>query len=534
MKRGTTLALAAALVIQPLTAQETGDVLLESAQQAMGALSEGRAGDAVAILEAVSDRPDFGPPLQGALGAALVEDGQFERALEVLGPLLDEPADPAALYNAGRAAFGLGMTEQAKEYLGRSVALSPLSPAARRLGLILGAEGNFTDAYVLLKPWAEQDPYDLEAGLAAAYCAVQLERTPEAEELLGALPQDHPRVPYLWGRVLLQQGDPWGALATLKPALSSDTGDHGVEIRLVTAQAYRMVGEAAQGVAILRDLPPEPRVALELGRSLYQSGDVKGAIEVMQPFAAEIAANPDLGGQLRGAIALEYGRLLLNDGQHADSIPFLVIATEEDAENKQAWQALGQSLAATSQAQEAEQALARFQEIVASEPPIAAQDQQAETHNRDPTGRELRKAINLLARGLPMSALEIAIREARLAPADPRPRLVASQALLTSERVDQALGAAEEALVLAPGLADGYYQRGVVRMAMQDVSSAESDFRQALEASPNHVATMNDLAVLMLMTDRPGEARSLLERVLELNPQDELAQRNLAGLPDSG
>ena len=524
-------ALALLLCALPLAAQEAPEPPAP-VEKALQALAEGRAAEAAALLEPLVNEPGSAAPLRAALGLALVEAEEFERALEVLRPLTGDAGDPAALYNAGRAALGLGRVDQAKAFFERSVRLSPRSPAAKQLGLLLGAENEFADAYTLLKPWAELNPGDFEAGLAAAYCAVQLERTPEAEALLATLPQDHPRVRYLWGRVLLQQGNPWGAIATLQPALES--GDQGVEVRLVMAQAYRMAGEAADGVALLRDLPAQPRIALELGRGLYQSGDVRGAIEVLAPFAADIAANPEVGGELRGAIALEYGRLLLNDGRHAESVPHLQIAVEVDPDSKQAWQALGQSLAATGQTEAARQALARFQEIVAAEPPISVQDQQAETRNQDPTGRELRKAMDALGRGDPGGALEIAIREAQLAPADPRPLLVASQSLLVLEQWEDALGAAEEALALAPGLADAYYQRGVVRMATENLAEAEADFRQALDISPDHLATMNDLAVLMLMTGRPEEARPLLERVLELNPRDELARQNLAELSGSG
>ena len=59
---------------------------------------------------------------------------------------------------------------------------------------------------------------------------------------------------------------------------------------------------------------------------------------------------------------------------------------------------------------------------------------------------------------------------------------------------------------------------------------AEVEFRHALELAPDHVATMNDLAVLLMEEGRNDEARALLERVLEIRPEDEVAAANLQSL----
>ncbi len=45
---------------------------------------------------------------------------------------------------------------------------------------------------------------------------------------------------------------------------------------------------------------------------------------------------------------------------------------------------------------------------------------------------------------------------------------------------------------------------------------------------PEHVAALNDLAVILLARGENAEAKQLLEKVLEIRPEDEMAKGNLA------
>ena len=65
---------------------------------------------------------------------------------------------------------------------------------------------------------------------------------------------------------------------------------------------------------------------------------------------------------------------------------------------------------------------------------------------------------------------------------------------------------------------------------MQQVDEAEASFRQALELMPEHTATLNDYAVLLMGLGRNDEARQMLERALEIRPDDALAAANLESL----
>jgi len=145
----------------------------------------------------------------------------------------------------------------------------------------------------------------------------------------------------------------------------------------------------------------------------------------------------------------------------------------------------------------------------------------------DPTGRNLREALKKLGSDKSVEALQMARSEARLAPHDVRPKLVEAQILVAMELLDEALTVADSAIEISPESADARYQKAVVHMARHELEQAEVDFRIALGLAADHVATLNDLAVLLMVQDRNDEARALLERALEINPRDRVAADNL-------
>ena len=83
-----------------------------------------------------------------------------------------------------------------------------------------------------------------------------------------------------------------------------------------------------------------------------------------------------------------------------------------------------------------------------------------------------------------------------------------------------------------PDDADDIYLRGAVRMTLKQLPGAEADFRRALQLRPDHVAALNDLAVLVLSQGHKDEARELLQKVLSLRPGEPMATRNLKGLDE--
>ncbi|MDX1503641.1 MAG: tetratricopeptide repeat protein, partial [Thermoanaerobaculia bacterium] len=391
------------------------------------------------------------------------------------------------------------------------------------------------DAYLLLRPWASANPEDLDARRAAAFCAVQLERPGDAEQLLSDLPQDQPPVRLLWGRLLLLKADPWGALATLRPLLDDAPPEMALDVRRTMAEAYASVGEAAKAVELLQGHGEgSSAVALQLGQAQYQSGDLDAALATLQPFAESLLGGARDGTDPRPghevSLIVEYGRLLVTAGRQEQAVPYLELATRVDPGRKQGWHQLGQALAAVGRREEAREALARFQEIVQGEVPAQLQEVQLEKNLEDPTGRELREAMKAMAEGRIEEALTIARREQAFSPEDIRPHLVEARILQFAGSTGEALEKADQLVQAAPESADAVYLRGVILMGLEETEAAERDLRQALELAPEHTAALNDLAVLLMNRGDDEEARTLLERALEIRPDDRLAAENLGKL----
>ena len=497
-------------------------------------LERAGAGDlagAIALAEALCAEDDAPDAAFALLGSLHVEAGNMERAIEILAPLAaPEPADPGVLYNAGRASEGLGQFQNAALYYRRSLAIQPRSPALRSLGMLLGRVGQPAEAYAFLRPWTAANPQDHEARMAAAAGAIALERTPEAETLLEGLSGDDPGLKMLRAQVLLQRADPRGAINELR--LLADEPPPGIDgaIRRTLARAYLVVGDADAALGQIEAAPTSgPEDAVLLASAYFQAGRLQEAIKTLAPFAEPLPNSPppENPPPVARDVVLEYGRFLHSAGEAERAVPFLRLATELEPDTPDAYQALGQALAASDEREEAREVLERFQTLSRAAGNEVASVNRMRRDIADPTGREVREALELAAAGDVEAALGILAREAQLAPTDPRPAYAASSLLLGAGRGEEALTAADQALIAAPGRADGLYQRGAVLMSLERLVEAEEMFRQALEDQPGHPAVLADYAVLLMSIDRNEEARGLLERLLEIRPEDAPARSHL-------
>ncbi len=522
------LVLLASFGVSAAPAQEPPPALRE----AMALVEQGDPAAAIAVLEKQVAAPGAPDMASAALGALLLEAGDAERALDVLAPLAgrDRP-DPAALFNAGRAAETLGRFQEAAAYYRRSTEVEPRSPALRALGMMLGRLGRAGDAYEYLRRWTDANPSDREARLAAASGAVELQRPAEAEALIDGLDPQGPAVKLLLGRTLLLRDDPWGALAVLQPLAESPPPPLERTIRSTLAGAYLLVGEADGAVEQLERLAPEDaELTGRLARAYYQAGRIGDAIGALGPFVEPLVTAPppdDAPRALARELTYDYGRYLHAAGEADRALPFLRLAADLDPNLAETFQVLGQVLSALGRREDAETAIRRYQDLaVASSGPTAPSDADRRDLD-DPTGNTVRLALQRAGSGDAAGALEDLAREARLAPDDPRPAIAASSVLLHDSRREEALAAVEQALDMAPTNADGLYQRGAILMAMRRLDEAAEMFRQTLAVSPRHIAALSDFAVLLMSEGRNDEAARHLRRVLELRPDDPLARRHL-------
>lgn len=501
----------------------------EFGKQAYDKSKEGDIEGAIEILEKHREDPSVTAVDLALLGALYIETGRPADAFEVLNPMAEHPAaDPALLYNAGRAADAIGKRQVAIGYFERSLAQLPVSPAARELGLIYGAQNRTEEAYRLLRPWAAQNPQDLEVRLAAIACALDLGRPSDAEPMFRGLPRENPKVVLLLGQYLSQVGDVEESIEVLETLLPDPPPEMEVDVYRLLAFTYINAGKAEKTVELLDGkVEKKPRLALELAEAYMRLGEHDKAIETLKPFA-EILFQPDTpAGPLVARLALSYGRALASAGRYEDSLPYFELTTKIDPGQQIAWKGLGDSLARVGRREEAKAALEKFRDLSKG---TAERRREVEVGVRDPVSRSILQAQEAIKKGKSQQALAILRQEIELSPQDVRPRILEVRILLTENRLEEALRAADNALRAFPDLADTHYQLGVVLMGLKEQEEAEKAFRRALEIDSDHTAAMSDLAVILMLKGERDEARKLLERVLEIRPDDKMAHENLERL----
>jgi cellulose synthase operon protein C len=529
-----------ALAVVPLGAQTNAQPKLgpppPQVEQAIKKYQGGDLKGAIALLEPFKDKKGSHPAALSLLGTLYLEAGRPKNSLALLGPLADSgAAGPVILQAAARAALATGQTAKAEAYLVKAVEMAPGSPAARDLGLLLGSESRIDESYRLLFPWAKAHPEDKEARLSAAYGAVELDRPPDAEELLGGLPQDDPRVRLLRARLQLLQQKPHEALATLQPMLKDAPRELELNVRRHLSEAYLALGQSDEVIGLLQGKAGnDPSLSLLLARAQYRAGNPAESIALLKPLAPSL-----LGGEAPStpaqrsfvlSFAVDYGQALVATENWTEAISTLEKAAQLDPRNPQAWQLLGRALVASGRREEGVKAMERFRDLQQAEKSNSEKVNDLERGEADPTRRNLQQAATLAAQGKTDEALAMIRQEIALVPADPRPRAAEVTTLLAAKRPQDALKAVEASLSAAPGNPDFLYLRGAVRMAVRDLPAAEKDFRQALQARPDHLAALSDLAVLLIANGHKDEAKELLRKVLEIKPGDPRAVANLKSL----
>ncbi|HEY0514705.1 MAG TPA: tetratricopeptide repeat protein [Thermoanaerobaculia bacterium] len=516
-------------------------------EQAINLVQAGNKTAAFARLKEIASDPAATQPELSTVGALFVEIGKPQEALKVLKPLADtEDAEPAVLYNAGRAALLAGQTDAGRIYLTRSVLKEPASPAARELGLLTAREGRVVEAYSMLRPWVLHNPTDAQARLMAASLAVQLERPDDAAQFLEGMPDDA-TIQLLNAKVRILRKDGPGAVALLKPLLAKHPQGMELEVRRSLAEADLLAGQPAEAAKLIEGRAAgHPALVLLLARAQRQAGNAAAAAATLKPLADKLPESASGLGDPRPAagIAAEYGALLVDAGRAAEAVPFYEKATRYYPRNADAWKGLARAYEASGRKADAQRALAQATEVAklparpagsAAEPSAAAVSAGSGSapgmsgEPEQPLSPGLQNALELMTKGQLEPALT-AVRQEIAVSKDPRARMIELRILLALKRPQEGIQSAEAALAADPNNPDYLYMRGVSEMAVQRFSSAEQDFRKALQIQPRHLPAMNDLAVLLIQVHKDKEARKLLEQVLQINPQDQMAAANLQQL----
>ncbi len=330
----------------------------------------------------------------------------------------------------------------------------------------------------------------------------------------------------------VDQGRAEEALALLAPRLEG-AGPAEAELLFVAARAARALGrgeEAERHLARSAALAPQSRAAVLLATLRTQAERHAEAAALLAPivegdaFAATVAADPGFAHE----ILVHYGTTLVALSRAADAVPHLRRAAELRPDDAAAWKLLGRTLVESGEVDAARQALARAQELEE-----AAHRRAVEATERREEARGLvERAVALHGEGKHAEALELLARAAELAPADPVPRMLEVRLLVSLERRDEALAAADALVAQVPSSPEVLHLRGMARWSFGDAAGAEADLRRALELDPEHREALTGLALALMAQQRLAEAGEVLDRVLARWPDDATARRARGRLDD--
>jgi tetratricopeptide (TPR) repeat protein len=216
---------------------------------------------------------------------------------------------------------------------------------------------------------------------------------------------------------------------------------------------------------------------------------------------------PDPKERIHTLQVLDDGLSSYRRGDRPTAIAKLEQSVLENPELVVAWQFLGLALSEEGRAEEAYHALSEAFRV---------------SHGAATLARSL--ALVALETGRIEQAdeyLRLAIRED---PDDLRLEMLRGRTLIELGRLDEALRVAERLGREHSDNADVAYLAGTVKMGLGRLDEAETDLRAALALASDHTAAMSDLAVLMVSVGRREEASLLVDRLLQIRPEDPVAR----------
>jgi tetratricopeptide (TPR) repeat protein len=511
-----------------------------------------RAG-AVAALRGVEDL--VGPDREGrvALASALADAGALDGAEAILQALVRGPEGGGAAVDDPAVREALARVLLARDRNAEVTAL-PAGPEERTLHLYQGIawlrQGDPAKARVELRATATPDnklPADAVAYLALADLAAgDVARARTNLERVGTGPRARPTGRWAYGTSLVAQGKLDDATQAFQAALATDP--RHLEARCALGRlllARGQVGPAIQELTRVTEANPFHREALvALGLAHLAADEVAPALERLRAARALAPEDPVSGAALALALLRDgklpeaeeflkragpsrdpvvlraHGELALARGDAAGAIASLA-AVAAATPDVAVLAALGDAQLSQGDGRAALATFARARKVGPDAPHARLGLARAETAvGRAPAAEK--ELLELLA-SLPASTPAESVAAAHAALAD---------ALLGRPREhERALGAAREAVRLAPHSAAGQLALAKVLAQAGEGAQAEPAFARAVELAPGDASYR--LARGLFLAERASgteEARRELTHAIELAPKGPVATAAKAAL----
>lgn len=467
------------------------------------------------------------------------------RALTLLQAVIKDArnASPEELVQAytllGNVHLGRSRISAAESAFSEALKINPkASRALVGLGDSLYRAGRYSEAQARFEAGAAADPDDLLAKVGVAKSKLSLERVQEANTLLKKLREGQPTSPivgYWYGRVQEALGARDLAQAAYREVLKAAPADpNSADVYIASALLLNQQGrpdDAQKTLDSAKQLMPNvPGVWRALGDVAQSQGRYKEALGHFQ-HAAELDPD-DLGAKFR------IGGALRRDGQFDEAIKAfdLVAAVDKEypglaLERGLLYEASGHS----------EEALKQYEDALAKAPTdpdlmlrvgcgkvSAGRADQAEellkkVLSQRPTSAETNHCLGraLLVQGTRLAdALRNLERAVELDPNRAEYFLYVGWAANEAGNVPKAEKALAEALRLDQGLADAYWQRGVLRQRQGAVRDAIADLTKALALRPSRHEAHASLADAYYDLGREQEALKEWQLAIQAQPDN--------------
>ncbi|KAA6183232.1 tetratricopeptide repeat protein [Thiohalocapsa marina] len=382
--------------------------------------------------------------------------------------------------------------------------------------------------------WIELEPLATKARQIRAYA--QLDRgdrsgaLDELRRLLDLLPDPAHRYMQV-AQLLTRVAEPAERLSMMRELLAGRDDDADAQQALAMLAAAADQPDAARAyaerAALLRPDWNDPRMFQVRLLATEQRRD--DALALLQQY---LAADPD-DQELRLMLAqfhvdaeryaealTEFSRVLEADPAQPDVLlAAAVLAAELDA-LAQARDYLNRLHAFAGRADDAAYLLGQVEEQ--AENPQQAMDWYRQVRGENLSSAQIRLAGLHAQQGEVKRAREILQRLRDQSPADAITLYLIEGDLLSEHGLDeQAIAVYGDALKAHPENADLLYGRAMLAVGMDRVDLLERDLRRILVADPDHVDALNALGYTLAdRTDRLDEALSLVERALQLSPDE--------------
>jgi predicted Zn finger-like uncharacterized protein len=463
-----------------------------------------------AARDALAQNPNHvGARILLARISSATRSGEAE-ALRLLGSIVKSPelAGPDELVNSqtllGDIHLARSRMSQAEAAYTEALKLNPKAARALNgLGDALYRAGRFSEAQARFEASTQADPDDLSAKVGVAKSKLALERVEDATTNLKKLRDTYPTsvpVAYWFGRALEAAGNRSAAETVYRAVLKSQSLDpQAVDVYIALALLQSQQGQNDEAQKTLADarakLPDVPAIHKALGEvALSQGRYPQATSEFRQALALDgedLGARFRLGVALRRdakfeeagkifeqvaavdkdypGLALERGLLFETSGRTEEALKEYEGALAKAPKDPDLMLRVGCGKVSAGRAKQAEELLRK----VLSERPNSAESNHCLGRALLLEGTRLAEALRLLER-----AIELDANRAEY-------HLYAGWAANDAGNVPKAEHALAEALRLDQGLADAYWQRGVLRQRQGAARDAIADLTKALELRPS-------------------------------------------------